>query len=143
MNAIMGIDQIHVLVVDDDPSEAELLRDYFHDGDGSLFEVTLVETLAAGHRKLQEEGPFDVILLDPELPDSRDSEAYGVLEGQSQGAPVILMAGPADELSGSTWSSSSADQQERLLDSGWISWAIQYALARKRLEKIFPPGSRD
>ena len=136
----MVIDQIRVLVVNNDPQEGELLEDYFHSDHGSTFQITLVKTLSECTRKLEGQPAFDVILLDPELPDCRDGEAFEIIEGYSRGAPVILMAGTPDELLDHSPSSSSSHKEQRFMNSCLLSWAIQYALVRKRLKKSFPDG---
>ncbi len=61
---------VKVLVVEDSPTDALLLREALTDERSMQFRTAHAETLADALRTLQEQ-PFDLILLDLGLPDSQ------------------------------------------------------------------------
>jgi CheY-like chemotaxis protein len=136
----MGKSQIRVLVLDDDLQEAELLLEYLRGGDESLFEIVLAETLAEGCEKLQAEQAFDVILLDPELPDCGIDEAFHAVQDLAREAPVLLMSANNPPGRAAPLPLDGSLEDAGLEQHRWLSWAIQYALARKRLVETFPGG---
>jgi CheY-like chemotaxis protein len=137
----MEKNQIRVLVLDDDLQEAGILLDYLRGGNESLFEIVLVETLAEGCEKLQAEQAFDVILLDPELPDCGIDEAFQAVQDLARDAPVLLMTAGNPPGRSAVVPIPGSLEDEGLDQYRWLSWAIQYALARKRLVETFPGDS--
>lgn len=138
----MEISQIRVLVLDDDLQEAELLLDYLHVGKESLFEIVLADTLAEACQQLQGKHNFDVILMDPELSDCGIDEAFRAVRDLAREAPVLLMSANNTPGRGAIAALDGSPAGEGLEQHRWLSWAIQYALARKRLVETFPGGDK-
>ena len=67
--------EIRILLVEDSPSDARLLRQSLKEVQGVLFSVTWVERLADAIAKLGEQA-FDVGLIDLTLPDSSGVSTY-------------------------------------------------------------------
>lgn len=84
-----------VLLVEDDPGDASLVRQSLHTKGTGRFDVTWVKCLAEARRQLRENPP-DVVLLDLSLPDSSGLDT--VLAGrQAAGAlPLIVLTGRDD-----------------------------------------------
>lgn len=81
-----------VLLVEDDPGDARLVRQALRAAGTERFDITWVQNLAAARQKLLENPP-DVLLLDLSLPDS--SWLDTVMAGrQAAGAlPIIVLSG--------------------------------------------------
>jgi len=69
----MSSSPIHLLLIEDNPADALLLKYALAEPRGESFRVTHVERIAEAIRCLADES-FDVILLDLSLPDSRGIE---------------------------------------------------------------------
>lgn len=95
------VDRIHILLVDDSPADARLIREYLSEVKDFHFELTHVIRLNAGLEYLSPDRPgngslFDIILLDLTLPDSKDLEALIALRAATH-LPIIVQSGIDDE----------------------------------------------
>jgi diguanylate cyclase (GGDEF)-like protein len=91
------IPTMHILLVDDSPADARLIREYLCEVKDFPFELTHANRLRAGLECLaQSETPFDVILLDLSLPDSQDLDALINIRSQTH-LPIIVQSGMDDE----------------------------------------------
>jgi len=133
----MPDEKIQVLLFESDPQDARLIQNYLTEGKRALFDVLWVDNLREGLDKLDAGETYDVILLDPELPDSQGVDSLKAVEERCRRVPVIPMTRFKDGGEG-TEVNSQAPSEDRFGDHYWLPWAIQYALARKHLEQIFP-----
>ena len=78
---------MRVLIVEDDPELAELLRDGLR---AQRIDPTLAATLADG-RDRAKSGSFDVIILDVRLPDGTGLDLCGELRGDGSTTPVLML----------------------------------------------------
>jgi diguanylate cyclase (GGDEF)-like protein len=92
----VNLDPIRILLVEDNPGDARLLREYLSEADGSVFELVHVNSLATGIAKL-DEGGFDIVLLDLTLPDSHGLETLRKVHTHMPGVPVVVLTGFSDE----------------------------------------------
>ncbi|MEF8794387.1 PAS domain S-box protein [Thiohalorhabdus sp.] len=83
---------IHVLLVEDEPDEAGLVRAYLEETGGPRFEISHAPSLAAVAETLGESAA-DVVLLDLNLPDSQGVQTLQRARGQLEGTPIILLTG--------------------------------------------------
>ena len=87
---------LKVLLVEDDPDDAFLLRDMLKDVGTAQFDLahvsSLGEALATADRQ-----SFDVALLDLSLPDSRGLETFTQLHERVPELPVVVLTGLDDE----------------------------------------------
>src|SRR4051812_37186657 len=79
---------INVLLVEDNPSDALLVREELAGAPGVRFVVTHVVQLKDALQRLKA-GRFDVILSDLSLPDSEGMETFERLHQAVPGMPVI------------------------------------------------------
>ncbi|MGD9385090.1 MAG: response regulator, partial [Thioalkalispiraceae bacterium] len=86
---------IKVLLVEDNPADARLVRELFLDIDASEFELTHVETLNASFDALQQHN-FDVMLLDLSLPDSQGLNAVNSILQVTPQLPIVILSGIDD-----------------------------------------------
>jgi DNA-binding response OmpR family regulator len=83
---------IKVLIVEDDPVDSRVagncLRSYPHAG----FDVTVADRLNKAFSYL-DKNPYDVILLDLNLPDSHGLETLGRARLHSYHCPIVILSG--------------------------------------------------
>src|SRR5262245_40736290 len=87
--------KIRVLLIDDDPQDAELVKEYLSENP-SLAPLEWCERLKEGMRRCQR-ALFDVVLLDLHLPDSHGIETFHRFRAAVPDVPVVVMTGLDDE----------------------------------------------
>lgn len=87
---------IKVLLVEDNPGDARLIREMLAEAGEGQFVITHVERLGDAFHRLDEEHD-DVILLDLSLPDSHGLETFSEIHDRGSGVPVIVLTGLGDE----------------------------------------------
>jgi serine phosphatase RsbU (regulator of sigma subunit) len=87
---------IRVLLVEDNPGDAVLIRAMLAGQPDACFELTGVTRLSAAHEALEEPG-FAVVLLDLSLPDSQGLATLRALRGAGPHLPVVVLTGTDDE----------------------------------------------
>ncbi len=92
----MSLDHIHVLLVEDNPADARLLREAVKDAAGISISLVHEETLECALKRLDNE-PFDVIMLDLSLPDAEGLETLERTHGHSPNLPIVVLTGLDDE----------------------------------------------
>lgn len=125
---------IRVLLVEDRPGDARLLKETLSSGSGSQFEITWVERLEDALQRLSQES-FDAVLLDLSLPDSDGLETFLTLHGQHSRVPVVVLTGLSDELVAITAVQEGAQDylvKGPMIGDG-IRRSIRYAIERGRL----------
>ena len=85
----------HVLLIEDNPGDADLMRLRLVEGKTPV-QVECVNRLADGLASLSQHLP-SVILLDLNLPDSRGSETFRKVLQMAPDTPVVILSGREDE----------------------------------------------
>jgi signal transduction histidine kinase/HPt (histidine-containing phosphotransfer) domain-containing protein len=131
----MTASKIRVLLVEDDPADARLVREAFRDAGDNRFVLDHVKTLS-GARDWVTGHPCNVILLDLSLP---DSHGFDTIRGMQQAAPmqpIIVLTGFDD----GDFAVAAVEQgaQDFLIkgqaDGALMQRAIRYAIMRKQFE---------
>ena len=91
--------RVKVLLLEDSPSDAALVKESLAEGGLGQFEFTHVETLAEAMKQARQTG-FDVALLDLTLPDSSGRETFLRARAQAPALPIVVMTGIDDEAIG-------------------------------------------
>ncbi|MEX2376063.1 MAG: ATP-binding protein [Dehalococcoidia bacterium] len=130
-------EELQVLLVEDNPGDARLVREALKDARGLVAELVGADSLREALRLVQN-APIQLILLDLGLPDASGLEALDAITLAAPDLPVIILTGLQDE--------DTALQALRLgaqdyLEKGEISSstlvrAVRYAIERKRLQKV-------
>ena len=87
---------LRILLVEDSPSDADLLQEVLHHPGAESFAFTRVDRLEDALARLNEE-PFDVLLLDLSLPDSIGPDTFRRAHHAAQRLPIVVLTGLDDE----------------------------------------------
>jgi len=91
---------ISVLLIEDNPGDAGLVREYLKDASTEHFvqyELDWVERANKAVEKLQQGQTYDVILLDLSLPDSSGFDSFQKIYTVTQDIPVIILTALEDQ----------------------------------------------
>jgi PAS domain S-box-containing protein len=125
-----------ILVVEDNPTDADLIREMLP-GTGSVsFQVESVSRLSEALTRLGS-GGIDLVLLDLGLPDSRGLEALHELRKAAPGVPVIVLSGTDDdELAAAAVREGAQDYLVKgQVERRHLARAVRYALEREQEEE--------
>ncbi len=92
----MKDDPLKVLLVEDNPGDARLVREALAEARGARFALTHVDCLAPALKQLAA-GDMDVILLDLSLPDASGLETLSKTHAAAPGVPIVVLTGLDDE----------------------------------------------
>ncbi|MBK1650062.1 response regulator [Rhabdochromatium marinum] len=127
-----------ILIVEDNPADARLIRESLHDARGDDFQLTLVTSLERARNALLADS-FDAILLDLELPDSQGETTLTDVLTLAGRAPIIVITGaPATDLGERLIALGAEDylSKNEAHDNGeLLKRALRYAIERSRLRR--------
>src|SRR6185312_1452736 len=89
-------DPIRILLVEDNPGDAVLLREMLRDAGADRFSLTHVGRLDEAIQRLAV-APFDVILLDLSLPDAHGMETLSRCRVHASATAIVVLTGTNDE----------------------------------------------
>lgn len=92
----MNAQLLNILLVEDNLTEAELLKKFLSETWGTSFEITHIQCLKKTLELLQQQS-FDVILLNLSLPDSQGLETIATVRRVSSLMPIVVVTGLNDE----------------------------------------------
>jgi diguanylate cyclase (GGDEF)-like protein len=134
--SLMTMPAIKVLLVEDNPGDARLVREMFIDVQASEFVLTHEHKLREALDRLGEES-FDVMLLDLSLPDALGLEAVKRVLEVAPKQPIVILSG-----NNNTDMAIEAVQfgaQDYLVkgqgDGNLLTRSLRYAIERKRAEE--------
>ena len=132
----MSVQRQTVLLVEDNPGDARLIRESLMDLSGNMFHLETADRLATALRRLSA-GGIDAILLDLALPDSKGTETFNRAKAQAPTIPIIVLTGLGDEaLALKMVQEGAQDYVTKLnLNGSVLSRAIRYAIERERSEQ--------
>jgi CheY-like chemotaxis protein len=90
----MAASSIRVLIVEDNPGDMVLARRMLEEIQSVRFTILQAVSLAGALSELAE--PVDLVLLDLNLPDSRELETLRRLRAQNPSVPILVLTGMAD-----------------------------------------------
>ncbi len=125
-----------VLLVEDNPGDARLMREYLAEASGAAFRLEHVSTLREGLARLAQ-GGIDLVLLDLSLPDSSMPDTFRRAHAAAPTVPIIVMSGLADEqFAIQTVQEGAQDYLVKAeVDPRLLVHAMRYAIERKRAEE--------
>ena len=132
-----------VLLVEDNPGDAHLLREMFNEQDWRSTELMRVECMSAAEAYLAEH-VVDIILLDLGLPDARGLEAIRRAHAAAPGVPLVVLTGLEDEsLAVQALQLGAQDYlMKGQIEARGLLRALRYAVERKTMERAALSMSR-
>jgi two-component system response regulator AtoC len=128
--------KVRLLLVEDNPGDADLVREMLDSTSEAKFELETAGRLAEGLTLLAE-GGHDVVLLDLGLPDSTGLDTFYGLHAAVPWVPVVVLTGSTDWEIGIQ--AVAAGAQDFLVkgnvDGNTLARRVRYALERKRAER--------
>jgi len=125
-----------LLVVEDNPGDARLIREMFDEQEAHRTEFTHVECMSDAERHLKD-NQVDIILLDLGLPDAQGLEAVRRVRKAAPRTPLVVLTGLDDE---SLATQALQDGAQDYLVKGQIDArsllrSLRYAVERKAMEE--------
>src|ERR1041385_6135123 len=139
MNAKTGkVTKLKVLLVEDNPDDAELLRKTLDGVASTLFDLAHVVRLEEALKRVREES-FDAVLLDLSLPDSQGVDPITKATLAAPSMPIVVLTGLDDENVGLEAVRKGAQDYlvKGKVDGNLVSRVIRYARERKWSEQEF------
>jgi diguanylate cyclase (GGDEF)-like protein len=126
---------LDILVVEDNPGDAALLRRYLNAG-GVSHAITNVERVASALELLRDHSP-DVVLLDLSLPDSQGLATFNEVRVRRPDLPIIVLTGLDDqELATEAVKAGAQDYLVKgKIDADSLARSIRYAIERNRMQQ--------
>jgi two-component system cell cycle response regulator len=129
----VSVERTRVLLVEDNPGDARLVREALNDGAPDQFSVQVADSLQQAIERLGPSAePVDVVLLDLSLPDSQGLETYRAIHARDPAVPVLVLSGLNDESVALKAVNEGAQDflRKSRVDSELLPRAIRYAIER-------------
>lgn len=130
----MGNSKTKVLLIEDNPGDAGLIRHLLIEAGDSLFDLGYADCLSTG-LKLLGEGDIDVLLLDLSLPDSQGLDSLSKVLAKAPRVPIVVMSGLEDELVAIKAVQEGAQDYlvKGSVDAKLLARSLRYAIERQHL----------
>jgi Flp pilus assembly CpaE family ATPase len=129
-----------VLLIEDNPGDAELVKDMLAGRDEAVFQVHWAEALLPGLDRLAR-GGIDLVLLDVSLPDSHGLDGLTAIRIHEPNLPVVLLTGwDSESLALRAVQSGAQDYLVKgRLDGPILARTLQRAIVRQQTQKAASP----
>ena len=134
---------IRILLIEDNPGDARLVKEMLAEGDPGSFYLSHAERLSEGLTRLKEDD-FQVVLLDLSLPDAQGLDTVSQVCAQAPHVPAVVLTGLDDETLAIRAVQEGAQDYlvKGQMDYHLLKKSIRYGIERKRAEAIpFPIAS--
>lgn len=125
-----------ILLVEDNPGDARLVRESLAESRENPFDVEVVGRLEEAVERLRA-GSIDAVLLDLSLPDSQGEATFLAAKAVAAGVPIIVLTGQGDETIAERLGHGGAQDYVEKIDlrGNNLSRAIRYAIGRAKTEQ--------
>ena len=127
---------INILLIEDNPGDARLIKEYLSEVKNITFNLQICERLSEGIDILESEY-IDIILLDLKLPDSEGLKSFDKIFSTAPHVPIIVLTGLNDETT--AISAVQKGAQDYLVkdnvEGDLLIRSVRYAIERKRAEE--------
>src|ERR1035441_6510911 len=130
-----------ILLIEDNPCDAELVKDMLADATDAKFQVHWADALLHGLDRLAR-GDIDLVLLDVSLPDSHGLEGLNAVRTHGPSTPVVLLTGwDSESLALRAMQSGAQDYLVKgTLQAPVLARTIQHAIVRQRIKADTSPS---
>lgn len=130
----MSEEQINVLVVEDNPGDARLIREMLAEAKDGGFNLEHADQLSTGLERLAD-WDAHLVLLDLSLPDSQGLDTFTHLHANTPEVPIIILTGLDAEVLGQIAVREGAQDYlvKGQITSSTLARAIRFAIERQRL----------
>lgn len=127
---------IRLLLIEDSPDDALLIREFLSETRQTRFEVEHVELLAAALDRVSR-GGIDAVLLDLQLPDSRGLDTFRGVQTADPTLPIVVLSGFEDETTALTAVQEGAQDYlvKGQVRTAELEKTLRYAIERKRTSR--------
>ena len=127
--------EFRVLLVEDNPGDARLIREYMSGGTKEVFRIDHCEDLACAQTHLARTNA-DVVLLDLGLPDSQGLDTLRGIRKQAPRLPIVVLTGLRDEEMGVEASRAGAQAYlaKDPLTPELLTTTLRHAIARQEVQ---------
>ncbi len=124
-----------ILVIEDNPSDMEMLRELLYDPGRHAFDVVHVERLASAIPYLSGD-KTDIIISDLGLPDSQGLDTLKTLKEHSSDVPIVVLTGLDNEIIGVQALKEGAQDYlvKGQMSSPSLARSLRYAIERNAIE---------
>ncbi|MGA7615155.1 MAG: PAS domain S-box protein [Thermoanaerobaculia bacterium] len=128
----MDAEGLRVLLIEDSPSDAFIIRQDLEDSTGTSFGVAHVETLHDALSKLGQR-KYDALVLDLNLPDSQGLDSLLQLKDAATGTPIVVLSGNDDDVVALHAIRAAAQDYlpKRRIGEGVVARVVRYAIERE------------
>ena len=129
-----------VLLIEDNPGDAELVKDMLASASDAVFQVHWANALLPGLDRLGR-GDIDLVLLDVSLPDSHGLDGLNAIRVLSPDLPVVLLTGWDSESMALRAVQSGAQDYlvKGKLEGAALARTLQHAIVRQRTRAASSP----
>jgi len=133
----MAADSIDVLLVEDNPQEAEIVRLYLAKRYSRPYVIRHAKTIAAALNEIKTASQPSVILLDLHLPDAKGLDGFERISRIAPGVPIIILTNFNEEATAACAVRAGAQDYlvKREVNAALLHRAILYAIERQRTEQ--------
>jgi DNA-binding response OmpR family regulator len=127
---------IRILLIEDNPADARLIKEYLSDVKNTAFDFKNTERLQEGIEILENEF-IDVVLLDLNLPDSKGLGSFDQIFAIAPSVPIIVLTGLNDEATAIKAVKMGAQDflVKDKVEGDLLIRSMKYAIERKRAEE--------
>ncbi len=127
---------IKILLIEDNPGDARLIKEYLSDVKNVAFDLQISDRLNAGIDILEEE-IVDIVLLDLKLPDSEGLNSLDKIFAAAPYVPIVVLTGLNDETTAIKAVQMGAQDYlvKDKVESDLLIRSIRYSIERKRAEE--------
>ena len=87
---------MNILLIEDNPEDVQALQEALANGKGDSYGVQCTDRLSKGLEQLSR-SPFDLVLLDLNLPDSKGLRTLTEVHAQAKETPIVVLTSADDE----------------------------------------------
>ncbi len=135
---------IKILLVEDNPGDARLLRELLKEPRASRLDLVHVDRFSEALKALGGDS-FGVVLLDLSLPDAQGLETIGRLRSHADNVPIVVLTGLDDEEIAVRAVEEGAQDYlvKGQVDGSLLTRSLRYAIQRHRAEETLKQRNRE